>query len=133
MDFYDAAATFLNETTTTFCCSAKLRFVLLALKVVAHIKPSFPSLLSITCGRGVSCAGQCSAIGDQFCPTGAGTRGTREGVNYDQMFLPGVCSGQLGDCLHNWEDEDEEEDEDTEEVRTRAKSSSATLPSWVTH
>ena len=86
MDFYDAAATFLNETTTTFCCSAKLRFVLLALEVVAHIKPFFPSLLSITCGRGVSCAGQCSAIGDQFCPTGAGTRGTRKDVNYHQVY-----------------------------------------------
>ena len=30
MDFYAAAATFLNETTTSFCCSPDLRFVLLA-------------------------------------------------------------------------------------------------------
>ena len=29
------------------------------------------------------------------------------------MFWPGVCSGQLGDCWQNWEDEDEAEDTDT--------------------
>ena len=51
------------------------------LQVISQIQPIFPSLVSITCGRGVSCAGQCSAIGDQFCPTGVGTTGK---VNYDQ-------------------------------------------------
>ena len=48
-----------------------------------------------------------------------------------EFLLPGVCSGQLGDCRHNWEDEDKEEDEDAEEVRTRMKYQPATLPSWV--
>ena len=45
------------------------------LQFVAHIKAIFPSPVAITCGRGVSCAGQCSALGAQFCPTGVGTRG----------------------------------------------------------
>ena len=51
------------------------------LQDVAHIKPLLPRNVSITCGRGVSCAGQCSAIGAHFCPTGKGTRGE---VNCDQ-------------------------------------------------
>ena len=102
------------------------------LQFVAHIKAIFPSPVAITCGRGVSCAGQCSALGAQFCPTGVGTRGRSFMIKHVVFFWPGVCSGQPGDCWHNWEDEDGEEDTETQEVTARRTSRSATLPSWVT-
>ena len=51
-DFYDFAFTFSNRSTNVTCCLPDNSF-----KVA-------------TCGKGASCAGQCSALGASLCPSG---------------------------------------------------------------
>ena len=51
MDFFDKAFTFSSQMSNVTCC--------------------FPdnSLKVATCGKGASCAGQCSALGASLCPS----------------------------------------------------------------
>ena len=52
VDFFDHAFTFSNRSSNVTCCLADNSF-----KVA-------------TCGKGASCAGQCSALGASLCPSG---------------------------------------------------------------
>ena len=83
MDFYDTSFSLANHTTNTSCCT------------------SDNQLLSISCGRGLSCAGQCSALQATLCPTNN-------------------CTGDPRDCQPNM----------VEEGRERGVAP-ANLPSWV--
>ena len=51
-DFFDYAFTFSNRSTDVTCCLPDHSFKL------------------ATCGKGASCAGQCSALGASLCPSG---------------------------------------------------------------
>ena len=51
-DFFDYAFTFSNRSTNVTCCLPDHSFKL------------------ATCGKGASCAGQCSALGASLCPSG---------------------------------------------------------------
>ena len=57
IDFFDNVFTFLNESVTVNCCRSDNTVEL------------------ATCGLGVSCAGNCSALGASLCPTGNCTGG----------------------------------------------------------
>ena len=52
VDFFDSAFTFSNESIEVGCCGRDT------------------SLTNVTCGRGTSCTGQCSAIEASLCPSG---------------------------------------------------------------
>ena len=52
VDFFDSAFTFSNESIEVGCCARD------------------SSLTNVTCGRGTSCIGQCSAIQASLCPSG---------------------------------------------------------------
>ena len=52
VDFFDNVFTFFNESVTVNCCHQNNTIEL------------------ATCGRGASCAGQCSALGASLCPSG---------------------------------------------------------------
>ena len=52
LEFYETSFSLANNLTNTSCCS------------------STNKLLNVTCGSGLSCAGQCSALGASLCPTG---------------------------------------------------------------
>ena len=52
MDFFDEAFTSSNRMSKVTCCHPD----------------SIPEV--VTCGRGDSCAGQCSALGASLCPSG---------------------------------------------------------------
>ena len=52
VDFFDSSFTFSNESIEVSCCTRDA------------------SLTSVTCGRGSSCTGQCSAIEASLCPSG---------------------------------------------------------------
>ena len=55
MDFFDNAYTFANHSSNVTCCKQD---------------NTFEMQLNATCGQGVSCAGQCSALGAMLCPSG---------------------------------------------------------------
>ena len=61
VDFFEYAFAFSNETIEVGCCS------------------SDTTLTNVTCGRGTSCIGQCSAIDASLC-------------------LSGKCTGNIEDC-----------------------------------
>ena len=52
MDFFDNAFTFSNNVSKVTCCTPD----------------NSPNV--VTCGQGVSCEGQCSALGASLCPSG---------------------------------------------------------------
>ena len=52
VNFYDYAFTFANRSTTVACCLPN------------------NTIEEATCGKGASCAGQCSALGASLCPSG---------------------------------------------------------------
>ena len=52
VDFFDYAFTFANRSTTVACCLPN------------------NTIEEATCGKGASCAGQCSALGASLCPSG---------------------------------------------------------------
>ena len=52
LDFFDSAFTFSNESIQVPCCARDT------------------TLTNVTCGEGLSCTGQCSAIGATLCPSG---------------------------------------------------------------
>ena len=52
MDFFDTAFTFSERSSNVTCCKPDNTFK------------------EATCGQGVSCAGQCSALGASLCPSG---------------------------------------------------------------
>ena len=51
VDFFDHAFTFSNRSSNVTCCLSGTSF-------------------NVTCGKGASCAGQCSALGASLCPSG---------------------------------------------------------------
>ena len=86
VDLYEASFSLAPNMTTTSCCSQDQQ------------------LLNVTCGRGLSCAGQCSALAANLCPTGN-------------------CTGDPQDC--------EPTLQVPEDTRGRGYVASANLPSWV--
>ena len=52
VDFFDSSFTFSNESIEVGCCSPDMK------------------LTNVTCGKGISCTGQCSAIDASLCPSG---------------------------------------------------------------
>ena len=66
--FFDSSFTFSNESIEVGCCDSDL------------------TVTNVTCGKGISCTGQCSAIEASLCPSGN-------------------CTGNLEDCgLHQEEE-----------------------------
>ena len=86
VDFFDSAFTFSNVSIEVGCCARDTR------------------LTNVTCGRGTSCTGQCSAIEASLCPSGN-------------------CTEDPEDCRPNLLLAEEEGD--------GKGRSYATLPSWV--
>ena len=70
VDFFDSSFTFSNELIEVGCCTRDA------------------ILTSVTCGRGSSCTGQCSAIEASLCPSGN-------------------CTGDPEDCRQSFELEEE--------------------------
>ena len=50
VDFFDHVFTFSNQSSNVTCCLSGTSF-------------------NVTCGKGASCAGQCSALGASLCPS----------------------------------------------------------------
>ena len=66
VDFFDNAFTFSNHSSNITCCKDD------------------NTSEEATCGQGVSCAGQCSALGASLCPSG------------DCTDFPGTCNLDFG-------------------------------------
>ena len=56
VNFFDHAFTFLNQSSNVNCCLPN------------------NTIEVATCGKGASCAGQCSALGASLCPSGICTK-----------------------------------------------------------
>ena len=102
IDFFESSFTFSNESFEVGCCARDT------------------TLTNVTCGRGTSCIGQCSAIEASLCPSGN-------------------CTGDPNDCRPDLLLDEEEEDNGDGQCdqkidpsdNWKRKKSLATLPSWA--
>ena len=84
IDFFDKTLTSANQSSVVECCF-----------------PEKGETIKRICGRGISCAGQCSALEAELCPSGVCTEDPRDWKveMTDGEFLPATSSSMdLSSC-----------------------------------
>ena len=101
-DFFENSFSFAVNISKVSCCTSDL------------------TLAMVSCGQGVSCTGQCSALGGRLCPNGNCTS-----LPEDCFTLPkatDTCSGDQEDCTASTE---------VTEESLKSRLATSLLPSWV--